>query len=169
MSLCSLCFSACASHLCTFDSVRVELRGKKERVNVRMLQAQRRDSLVTATWRFAFPSSITSITSSGLVTNRSVQPWVEERHVRLGFEECKRTSKQSNLSPHITMNAAFTNECLHMQRHFAYVHINRHRHEKVYAVWQFRRNGENFPHHQQNVTLLWRILSSASKSQCFAA
>ena len=30
--------------------------------------------LVTATWRFAFPSSITSMTSSGLDTNLSVAP-----------------------------------------------------------------------------------------------
>ena len=30
--------------------------------------------LVTATWRFALPSSITSMTSSGLDTNRSVHP-----------------------------------------------------------------------------------------------
>lgn len=41
---------------------------------------QQRDSLVTATWRLAFPSSITSITSSGLVTKRSVQPLVRDRH-----------------------------------------------------------------------------------------
>lgn len=31
--------------------------------------------LVTATWRLDFPSSITSMTSSGLDTKRSVQPW----------------------------------------------------------------------------------------------
>lgn len=32
-------------------------------------------SLVTATCRLAFPSSMTSRTSSGLDTNLSVQPW----------------------------------------------------------------------------------------------
>lgn len=32
-------------------------------------------SLVTATWRLDLPSSITSMTSSGLDTKRSVQPW----------------------------------------------------------------------------------------------
>lgn len=42
---------------------------------------QRCDSLVTATWRLAFPSSITSITSSGLVTKRSVQPLVRKKHM----------------------------------------------------------------------------------------
>lgn len=46
----------------------------------RTLQNQMRDSLVTATWRFTLPSSITSITSSGLVTNRSVQPLLKTKH-----------------------------------------------------------------------------------------
>lgn len=41
---------------------------------------QRRDSLVTATWRLAFPSSITSITSSGHVTKRSVHPSMKQTH-----------------------------------------------------------------------------------------
>lgn len=36
------------------------------------------DSLVTATCLLAFPSSMTSMTSSGLDTKRSVQPWQEE-------------------------------------------------------------------------------------------
>lgn len=34
-----------------------------------------KDSLVTATWRLDLPSSITSMTSSGLETKRSVHPW----------------------------------------------------------------------------------------------
>lgn len=38
------------------------------------------DLLVTATCLFAFPSSITSITSSGLETKRSVQPWQWNTH-----------------------------------------------------------------------------------------
>ena len=34
--------------------------------------------LVTATWRLAFPSSMASMTSSGLDTNLSVAPYMNE-------------------------------------------------------------------------------------------
>lgn len=51
-------------------------------------QADRQtDSLVTATWRLALPSSITSITSSGLETKRSVHPW---GHRATGSSLCRR-------------------------------------------------------------------------------
>lgn len=39
------------------------------------------DSLVTATCLLALPSSMTSMTSSGLDTKRSVQPWQEAHAV----------------------------------------------------------------------------------------
>ena len=37
---------------------------------------RRADLLVTATWRLDLPSSMTSMTSSGLETKRSVQPYI---------------------------------------------------------------------------------------------
>lgn len=48
------------------------------------------NSLVTATWRFDLPSSITSMTSSGLETKRSVQPWNTRRQRGEGEkDECR--------------------------------------------------------------------------------
>ena len=57
--------------------------------------------LVTATWRLDFPSSITSMTSSGLDTNRSVHPYRGER--RRGEErgERARYAKNSSLIHHV--------------------------------------------------------------------
>lgn len=48
--------------------------------------------LVTATCRLALPSSMTSITSSGLDTKRSVQPWekIRERKARWETGACSR-------------------------------------------------------------------------------
>lgn len=51
------------------------------------LRDEAEDSLVTATWRLDLPSSITSMTSSGLETKRSVHPW----------ERCK--TKDYTLAP----------------------------------------------------------------------
>lgn len=63
--------------------IRVELRqkknNKKKKVSAEICRTDKCDSLVTATWRFTLPSSITSITSSGLVTNRSVQPLLKTK------------------------------------------------------------------------------------------
>lgn len=75
------------------------------------------DSLVTATWRLAFPSSITSITSSGLVTNRSVQPWVKNRHVQTFICAVKKTNKHlckhSPINCLLQMNTSICTSLLH--------------------------------------------------------
>lgn len=58
--------------------------------------------LVTATCRFALPSSITSMTSSGLDTNRSVHPWKRVRSglpVETGKQLYLKTAKHSPISP----------------------------------------------------------------------
>lgn len=53
--------------------------------------------LVTATWRFDFPSSMVSITSSGLHTKRSVQPFGKKR------ESWKITPHQQGTSEWCTL------------------------------------------------------------------
>jgi len=50
--------------------------------------------LVTATCRFAFPSSITSMTSSGLDTNRSVAPYVQQQQYYITFMKPDTPSHQ---------------------------------------------------------------------------
>lgn len=92
----SLCFSPL--HLRRVDQRKKNQKNRRAEI----CRTNKHDSLVTATWRFTLPSSITSITSSGLVTNRSVQPLLKTKHIHSFIP--RKTNKHLYLNTHNTLH-----------------------------------------------------------------